>query len=169
MEGLGTLSFWFSRHLYVSVLTLVWTVSANKLLFLSKWAKAVFLSFAVTHDKALHSVVPTNQLVPKQQFRCCCLVAQSCLFWDPTDCSPPGSSVHGILQARILEWVAIPFLTQASNPKRLNYSTNSTCWVRALPLHTQVSASSAPTLRSPFQWNLSWFPCWVRHPCLAFQ
>ena len=28
---------------------------------------------------------------------------------DPMDCSPPGSSVHGILQARILEWVAIPF------------------------------------------------------------
>ena len=29
---------------------------------------------------------------------------------DPVDCSPPGSSVHGILQARILEWVAISFL-----------------------------------------------------------
>ena len=28
---------------------------------------------------------------------------------DPMDCSPPGSSVHGILQARMLEWVAIPF------------------------------------------------------------
>ena len=27
---------------------------------------------------------------------------------DPVDCSPPVSSVHGILQARILEWVAIP-------------------------------------------------------------
>ena len=29
--------------------------------------------------------------------------------FDPVDCSPPGSSVHGILQARILEWVAISF------------------------------------------------------------
>ena len=28
---------------------------------------------------------------------------------DPMDCSPPGSSVHGIVQARILEWVAIAF------------------------------------------------------------
>ena len=38
------------------------------------------------------------------------LVAQSCLtLCNPTDCSPPGSSVHGILQARILEWVAISF------------------------------------------------------------
>ena len=38
------------------------------------------------------------------------LVAQSYLtISDPMDCSPPGSSVDGILQARILEWVAIPF------------------------------------------------------------
>ena len=34
---------------------------------------------------------------------------QSCLtLWDPMDCSSPGSSVYGVLQARILEWVAIP-------------------------------------------------------------
>ena len=33
---------------------------------------------------------------------------QSCpTLYDPMDCSPPGSSIHGILQARILEWVAI--------------------------------------------------------------
>ena len=39
----------------------------------------------------------------------CCLVARSCRLCDPMDCSPPGSSVHGISQARILEWVAIFF------------------------------------------------------------
>ena len=40
---------------------------------------------------------------------CVCLsVTQSCpTLWDPMDCSLPGSSVHGIPQARILEWVAI--------------------------------------------------------------
>ena len=37
-------------------------------------------------------------------------VAQSCLTpSDPMDCSPPGSSVHGIFQARVVEWVAIAF------------------------------------------------------------
>ena len=37
-------------------------------------------------------------------------VAQSCLtLRDPMDCSPPGSSVHGIFQARVLEWGAIAF------------------------------------------------------------
>ena len=38
------------------------------------------------------------------------------LFVTPRDCSPPGSSVHGILQARILEWVAIPFSRDLPNP-----------------------------------------------------
>ena len=38
------------------------------------------------------------------------LVTQLCLtLYNPTDCSPPGTSIHGILQARILEWVAIFF------------------------------------------------------------
>ena len=38
------------------------------------------------------------------------LVTQSCpTLWDSMDCSPPGSSVHGIFQARILEWVAISY------------------------------------------------------------
>ena len=37
-------------------------------------------------------------------------VAQLCpTLLDPMDCSPPGSSVHGIFQARVLEWVAIAF------------------------------------------------------------
>jgi len=37
-------------------------------------------------------------------------VTQSCLILcDPVDCSLPGSSIHGIFQARVLEWVAIAF------------------------------------------------------------
>ena len=39
---------------------------------------------------------------------CVCVNCQSCsTLWDPMDCSPPSSSIHGILQARILEWVAL--------------------------------------------------------------
>ena len=41
-------------------------------------------------------------------FFCCCWVSKSCLtLCNPMNCSPPSSSVHGISQARILEWVAI--------------------------------------------------------------
>ena len=43
------------------------------------------------------------------------LVTQSCpTLCDPMDCSLPGFSVHGILQARILEWVAIPLSRRSS-------------------------------------------------------
>ena len=46
------------------------------------------------------------------------LVAQLCpTLCDPMDCSLPGSSVHGIFQARILEWVAIPFSRRSSQPR----------------------------------------------------
>ena len=46
------------------------------------------------------------------------LIVQSCLtLCDPVDCSPPGSSVHGILQARILEWVAMPSSRGPSQPR----------------------------------------------------
>ena len=47
-----------------------------------------------------------------------CLVAQLCpTLCDSLDCSPPGSSVHGIFQARILDWVAISFSRGSSWPK----------------------------------------------------
>ena len=52
-------------------------------------------------------------------------VAQSCLaLYDPMDCSPPGSSVHGILQARVLEWVAICTYIERVNVKQ----SSSSCW-----------------------------------------
>ena len=51
---------------------------------------------------------------------CVCLCAksvQSCqTLCDPVDCSLPGSSVHGTLQARILAWVAVPSSRDLSNP-----------------------------------------------------
>ena len=53
----------------------------------------------------------TSRSPPPARFcsiQCCCLVAQSCqTLCDHMDYSLPGSSLHGILQARILEWVAI--------------------------------------------------------------
>ena len=47
-----------------------------------------------------------------------CLVVQSCpALCNPMASSPPGSSVHGILQARILEWVAMPLCRGSSQPR----------------------------------------------------
>ena len=53
---------------------------------------------------------PSVPALTFSQLCLCVLVAQPYpTLCDPIDCSPPGSSVHGILQARILEWVAMPF------------------------------------------------------------
>ena len=50
-----------------------------------------------------------------------CVHAQSFsgiqLFWDPMDCSPPGSTIHGIFQAGILEWVPLPSPGNLPNPR----------------------------------------------------
>ena len=49
---------------------------------------------------------------------CCAKSLQSFpTLFDPMDCSPPGSSIHGILQARILEWVAMPSSRGSSLPR----------------------------------------------------
>ena len=57
-------------------------------------------------------------------------VAQSCpTLCDPMDCSPPGSSVHGIFQARELEWAAISFSRGSSRPRDRTWVSHILCIV----------------------------------------
>ena len=54
----------------------------------------------------------------KVKISMCVLITQSCPnLCDPMDCNPPGSSVYEILQARVLEWVAISFSRGSSRPR----------------------------------------------------
>ena len=77
---------------------------------LSLWSNSQCLYMTTGKTKAL----TIQTFVSKVKM----LVAQSCLtLCNPLDCSPPGSSVHGILQARILEWVAIPFSKGSSRSR----------------------------------------------------
>jgi len=63
-------------------------------------------------------------------------VAESCLTpSDPMDCSPPGSSIHGIFQARVLEWDAISFSGLQGHAVEIKGKSDSggKCWeVRGL-------------------------------------
>ena len=60
--------------------------------------------------------IPSSQFIPTPLMWC--EVTQLCpTLGDHVDCSLPGSSVHGILQARILEWVAISFSRRSSQPR----------------------------------------------------
>ena len=74
----------------------------------------------IIHNGLLQRTLPLHMHV---------LVAQLWLMLcDPMDCSPPESSVHGILQARILEWVAISFSRGSSLPRdgtRVSYIAGS--------------------------------------------
>ena len=57
------------------------------------------------------------------------LVTQPCpTLWDPMDCSLPGPFVHGILQARILEWVATPFPRESPQPRYQTQVSHIAAW-----------------------------------------
>ena len=79
-------------------------------------------------------------------------VAQLCLtLWDPMDCSLPGSSVHGIFQARILEWVAIAFSRGSSRPRDWN---RVSCIVGR---HFTVSINSSNEYSGLISFRIDWF------------
>ena len=66
---------------------------------------------------------------------CVCVLSHFshvCLFCDPVDCSPPGSSVHGILQARILEWGAMPPSRGSSWPRDRTHVSYVSCTGRRI-------------------------------------
>ena len=98
---------------------------------LSQWFERFFLGKSTTHAKDLKiltSRVPQRNSPARPDFNkaynqphpylCVCLVIQSCpTLCNPMDCSPPGSSVHGVLQERTLEWVAMPSSRVFSQPR----------------------------------------------------
>ena len=85
-----------------------------------------FLKVKVSHSVMSNSLWPhglyspwnspgQNLLVNWEKWKVKVLAAQLCpTLCDPVNCSLPGSSVHGILQVRVLEWVTIPFSTGSS-------------------------------------------------------
>ena len=65
---------------------------------------------------------------------------------NPMDCSPPGSSVHGILQARTLEWVAISFSRGSSQPR-------DRTWTPALQAESLLTELPGNWLRNLYKLN----------------
>ena len=102
---------------------------------------------------------------------CMCVYSlQSCLtLCDPKDCRPPGSSVHGILQARILEWVAISYSRGSSWPRDqtrvslrlLNCKWIVYHWATRKAHKTSVQPSNPTTGRIPWgnhNWKRHMYP-----------
>ena len=77
-------------------------------------------------------------------FSCVCAQLLSCvqLFCDPMDSSSPGSSVCGISQARILEWIAISSLRRSSQPRDWTCISHDSCIGRWILYHLGSPAST---------------------------
>ena len=85
-------------------------------------------------------------------------VAQSCwTLWDPMDCSLPGSSVHGIFQAIVLEWIAISF-SRGSRPR---VRTQVSLW-----LYFPTLSSTCPlSLLNAGGWKVAKWRLWWQSYC----
>ena len=116
--------------------------------FIVNWNKTCLLV------RTLFSVEPTAALlcglsVLKTKGKSESEVAQLCPnFCNPMDCSLPGSSVHGIFQARVLKWVAISFSRGSSWPRDRN-------WVSRIAgrCFTTWATREAPTKWSSIKYN----------------
>ena len=95
------------------------------------------------------------------------LVAQSCPTL-VTPCSPPGSSVHGILQARTLEWVAIPFSRGSFQPrKRTLVSCTAGGWCRDDVVSTANSWAPCPELLEETSGGEIFNQCFYQLTCMC--
>ena len=87
---------------------------------------------------------------------CCAKLLWSCqILCESMDCNPPGSSVHGILQARILEWIAMPSSRGSSRPKDQTCVSRLSCIGRRI-LHHWATWEALTVL-------ILWF--WNIHTC----
>ena len=85
----------------------------------------------------LIKVIKTETTLSSLDHACMCAKSfQSCLtLHNPVDCSLSGSSVHGILQVRILEWVAMPSSRGSSRPRDQNWVSYVSCIGRQVLSH----------------------------------
>ena len=93
------------------------------------WSGLPFPSTGDLSDPAIEPGFPMLQAdaLPSEKEKVKIKVTQSCLpLCDPMDCRTSGSSVHGILQPRVLEWGDIPFSRRSSQPRHWTQS-NSHC------------------------------------------
>ena len=88
-------------------------------------------------------------------------VAQSC----PTLCDPMDYTVHGILQARILEWVAYPFSKGSSQPRDRTQVSHTAVWI--FNLSHQGSPRTQEWVAYSFSSRSSWPRNWTRVFCIA--
>ena len=137
------------------ILVMVNSATVNIGLHVSLWIIALYevrlldymtaLILAFWGDFILFSTVAAPIYIPTSSVEglLACSIVQSCLtLWDPMDYSPPGSFVHGIFQARILERVAISSSRGSSQPRD---------WTPLRLLHWHVDSFQWATWEAPLE------------------
>ena len=105
----------FINQLFVFYFTLLWNskIWEGMWEWLDSLIPSNFFLFPWTALKAGFTLIPSGVQ----------------LFFNPMDCSPPGASVHGISQARILEWVAISSSRGSSRPRDQIQASSTGRWI----------------------------------------
>ena len=94
----------------------------------NSWVQ-VFLMLSLVDGSLAYRTVPGTCMLHAESLQSCPTLC------DPMDCSSPGSSVYGILQTWILEWVAMPFSRGSSLPRDLTHISSVSCISRWILYH----------------------------------
>ena len=133
-QGESEVTGWGDRPGKVKVKGSFSEATLSQLETLIPWQREGFLGGSLCRPYFPYSVI------------CCCLVAKICLtLCNPMDYSPPGSSVHGISQVRILEGVAISSSRGSSQPKDQTHLSWVSCTAGGLFYH--LSHCSRPKVK----------------------
>ena len=115
-----TVISWLLSHFFKANI-LKWEISKHfrytAVIFLTMESGNSCMTILSHSNNNIPFTVPQNVSNNESVCVCVCAIAQSCsTLCDPLDCSPIGSSVHGIFQVRILKWAAISILGDLSDP-----------------------------------------------------
>ena len=115
----------------------------------------LFTLICPSKGERLHSAIILGSLCMRAKLLQLCPT-----ICDPVDYSPPGSSVHGIFQARILEWVAISFSRRSSRPRDQTQISCVPFMGRWIPSHYTTWETLSPHIRNyrQFTENICYIP-----------
>ena len=110
--------FCFSFPSFLSFLSISLPLSLSLFYLFFSYSRLLIHMDTASHSFIKQHCVPSSAYTLIYFTSPCVLDAHLCLtLCDPIDCSPPGSSVHGILQARVLDWKGKPFLSPGDLPE----------------------------------------------------
>ena len=137
---MGSLKSYFLYRIYVPLkISVCILITEFRVLF--PLIKYVYMEVALLRQcYSKWRIILISSLKNSQvKYVCACMHVkslQSCVtLCDSMDCSPPGSSVHGVLQVRILEWVVIPFSRGSSRPRDQAHVSYVSCIGRQVLYH----------------------------------